>query len=167
MKLNELSYTEGSKHSKKRKGRGIGSKLGKTAGRGENGQKSRSGGKVRIGFEGGQTPIYRRLPKRGFTPFNQKEVSEVSIKTINKLGITEVSATKLLELKVIKRKFDEIKIIGNDKLEKKTNVYVDKVSKGAEKSIKSSGGTIKLINSKRDYLDKKAANHKKEATNLR
>ncbi|NQX83908.1 MAG: 50S ribosomal protein L15 [Mycoplasmataceae bacterium] len=148
MKLNELKYTEGSRKDKKRVGRGIGSKTGKTAGRGENGQKSRSGGSVRIGFEGGQTPIYRRLPKRGFTPYNQKNVAEITIDRLNKIDNNVIDANYLVEKRILKGKFDELKVIGNSKANKAFTITADKFSAGAKKSIEEAGGKAILSSSK-------------------
>ena len=145
MKLHNLESTEGSRHSKKRVGRGIGSGLGKTAGRGQKGQKARSGGKVRIGFEGGQNPIYLRLPKRGFHNFNQKKVAELTINKLNKLDFSDINQDTLLKNKVIKGKFDLIKIIGSESVSKKFDVKVHAISTQAKAQIEKAGGKVTLL----------------------
>lgn len=146
MKLHELKYTDGAKHSKKRVGRGNGSGYGKTATRGENGQNSRSGGGVRPGFEGGQNPLYRRLPKRGFT--NARFKKEYTVINLDKLNVfndgEDVTETKLIESKVVKQIKDGVKILGEGNLEKKLNVKVSKVSKNAEEMIVKCGGTVEV-----------------------
>ncbi len=146
MKLHELKYSDGAKHSKKRVGRGNGSGYGKTATRGENGQKSRSGGGVRPGFEGGQTPLYRRLPKRGFSNARfKKDYTAINVDKLNGFNDgDEVTETKLIEAGIVKQVKDGVKILGDGALEKKLTVKVTKVSKKAEEIITKSGGTVEV-----------------------
>jgi large subunit ribosomal protein L15 len=146
MKLHELKPAAGAKHASKRVGRGNGSGLGKTAGRGQNGQNSRSGGGVRPGFEGGQMPLYRRLPKRGFTNIFAKEYVEVNV---NRLNIfedgSEVTPELLKQHGVISKVKDGVKIMGNGVLEKKLTVKATKFTKGAIEKIESMGGKAEVI----------------------
>ena len=123
MKLHELAPAAGSKKTRTRRGRGLGSGLGKTAGRGQKGQNSRSGGGVRSGFEGGQMPLYRRLPKRGFKNVFAKEYAEVNISQLNRFedGAT-VDPVALIEMGILKNVRDGIRILGNGTLEKKLTV---------------------------------------------
>ena len=146
MKLFELQPSEGSTKSRKRLGRGHGSGLGKTSGRGHKGQKARSGGGVRIGFEGGQMPIYRRLPKRGFTNIFAKEYVEVKISDLNKFdnGAT-VDAHALKEAGIIKKTCDGIKVLGNGSLEKKLTVKAAKFTGSAKEKIEAAGGKVEVI----------------------
>ncbi len=146
MKLNELSPALGSKKSRKRVGRGIGSGLGKTSGRGHKGQKSRSGGGVRIGFEGGQMPLYRRLPKRGFKNVFAKEYAEVNVETLNRFedGVT-VSPVELIEAGVLKKTCDGVRVLGNGELTKKLTVVAHGFTKAAEEKITAAGGKVEVI----------------------
>ena len=122
MKLHELQPVEGSRKERNRVGRGIGSGNGKTSGRGQKGQKARSGGGVRPGFEGGQNPLFRRIPKRGFNNVNRKEFAVVNLDDLNKFEDgTVVSPALLLETKVIKKELSGVKVLANGKLEKKIN----------------------------------------------
>lgn len=144
MKLETLKYSDGSKHHKKRVGRGNGSGYGKTAGRGENGQNSRSGGGVRLGFEGGQNPLYRRLPKRGFTnaPF-KKEYAIVNVEDLNRFEDgTLVTEALLKEERLVSKIQDGVKILGRGELTKKLTIQVTKISQSAKEAIKNAGGTI-------------------------
>jgi large subunit ribosomal protein L15 len=147
MKLHELSPAEGSKKSVKRVGRGHGSGWGKTAGKGHKGQKARSGGGVRPGFEGGQMPLQRRLPKRGFNNIFAKEVVAVNLSTLNRKfeDGAEVTIDALVEAGVIKNSFDAVKILGNGKLEKKLNVKVSAYSAAAKAAIEGAGGKAEVI----------------------
>lgn len=145
MKLHELKYVKGSKFSRKRVGRGIGSGIGKTSGKGMKGQNSRSGGKVRIGFEGGQTPIFRRIPKIGFNNIYKKKYKILNLKKIEKLNISEINHKTLIEYKIIKSNKKLIKIIGNNKINKILNVKINKISKNAKKIITKIGGKVELI----------------------
>lgn len=146
MKLNELKSNEGSRKASTRRGRGLGSGLGKTAGAGQKGQNSRSGGGVRIGFEGGQTPIYRRVSKRGFTNYNRTEYAIVNVEDLNKFedGAT-VNATVLKEAGLISKNLDGVKILGNGTLTKKLTVSANKFSSSAVNAIESAGGKVEVI----------------------
>ena len=131
--------------SKKRVGRGIGSGLGKTSGRGQKGQKSRTGGGVRRGFEGGQTPLYRRLPKRGFKNKFAKTYTEVTLTMLNKSKATDVTAESLLEEGIIGKINDGIVVLGTGKLEKKLTVKSARFTKTAGEKIEALGGKIEVI----------------------
>ena len=144
MKLGELRPAA-EKVARKRVGRGIGSGLGKTSGRGQKGQKARSGGGVRRGFEGGQTPLYRRLPKRGFTNIHAKTYTEVTLSMLNKSNATEVTAESLLEEGIIGKINDGIVILGTGKLEKKLTVKARRFTKSAAEKIEAAGGKIEVI----------------------
>ena len=128
-----------------RVGRGIGSGLGKTSGRGQKGQKSRSGGGVRRGFEGGQTPLYRRLPKRGFKNIFAKNYTEVTLTMLNKCKNTEVTAESLLEEGIIGKVNDGIVVIATGTLEKKLTVKAKRFTKAAAEKIEAAGGKIEVI----------------------
>ena len=146
MKLHEMSYTEGARRERKRIGRGHGSGHGKTSGKGQKGQNARSGGGVRLGFEGGQTPIMRRLPKRGFTNFNRKEYAIVNVASLNKFEDgTEVTPELLIECGLVKKELDGIKILGEGELEKKLTVKANKFSKSAIATIEQAGGKAEVI----------------------
>ena len=144
MKLGELRPNVPSK-DRKRVGRGMGSGTGKTSGKGHKGQKARSGGGVRRGFEGGQTPLYRRLPKRGFTNIHAKNYTEVTLTMLNKSKATEVTAETLLEEGIIGKINDGIVILGTGKLEKKLNVKAKRFTKSAAEKIEAVGGKIEVI----------------------
>ena len=146
MRLHELSYTEGARKSRKRIGRGHGTGQGKTAGRGHKGQNARSGGGVRPGFEGGQLPIFKRLPKRGFTNINHKEYAIVNLDTLNRFEDgAEVNAETLLAAGIIKKLYSGVKVLGNGKLERKLTVKVAKASAEAVKQIEALGGQVEVI----------------------
>ena len=146
MKLNELKPVEGAKHAKKRVGRGIGSGIGKTSGRGQKGQNSRSGGGVRPGYEGGQTPLYKRLPKRGFTNIFAKKYTEINVSDLNKFEDgTVVDATLLKETGVISKTLDGVVVLGRGELTKKVTVKVARVTKGAAEKIEKAGGKVEVI----------------------
>lgn len=146
MKLNELKSAEGSRQVSKRVGRGYGSGLGKNCGTGHKGQNSRSGGGVRIGFEGGQTPIYRRSPKRGFTNYTEKEYATINVSDLETLKDgTKVTLETLKEQGILKTKYDTLKVLGNGKLTKKLTVVANKFTKSAEKAIVDAGGSIEVI----------------------
>ncbi len=144
MKLDELSPAI-EKTARRRVGRGVGSGLGKTSGKGHKGQKARSGGGVRRGFEGGQTPLYRRLPKRGFTNIHAKKYVEVTLTMLNKSKATEVSAETLLAENIISKINDGIVILGTGKLEKKLTVKAKRFTKSAAEKIEAAGGKIEVI----------------------
>lgn len=146
MKLHELRPVEGSTTKRKRKGRGTASGFGETAGRGEHGQNSRSGGGVRIGFEGGQMPLTRRLPKRGFTSRNKSKYVLIGLDDLNVFEDgTEVTPELLVESGIIKKQFDGIKILANGELEKKLTIKAHKVSKSAAEKIVAAGGKVEVI----------------------
>lgn len=146
MKLNELSPAPGSKTEAKRKGRGAGTGNGKTAGRGHKGQNARSGGGVRPGFEGGQMPIYRRLPKRGFTNIFAKKYTEINVSDLNKFEDgTVVDATLLKETGVISKILDGVVVLGRGELTKKITVKAARVTKGAAQKIEAAGGKVEVI----------------------
>lgn len=146
MKLHELRPAKGAVKSKKRVGRGTGSGLGTTAGRGMNGQNSRSGGGVRPGFEGGQMPLFRRIPKRGFTNRNTIVWTIVNIETLNAFEDgTEVTPALLIESGVIKNVRDGVKILGDGELTKKLNVKANKFTKSALEKIEAAGGKAEVI----------------------
>ena len=146
MKLHELVAVEGARHSRKRVGRGTGSGHGKTSCRGHKGQNSRSGGGVRPGFEGGQTPLFKRLPKRGFTNVNHKEYATVNVEDLNVFeNGAVVTIENLQEKGLVKKVYDGVKVLGNGKLEKNLTVKANKFSKTAEAAITSAGGTIEVI----------------------
>ena len=146
MKLNELKPVEGATQSKKRLGRGTSSGTGKTAGRGQKGQNSRSGGGVRLGFEGGQTPLFKRLPKRGFSNFFRKEFAIVNVSDLNRYSDdTVVTPELLMKDKVIRELKAGLKVLADGKLERKLHVKAHKFSASAEQAIASAGGTIEVI----------------------
>lgn len=146
MKLHELQVVEGARHSRKRVGRGTGSGHGKTACKGHKGQNARSGGGVRPGFEGGQTPLFKRLPKRGFTNVNHKEYATVNVEDLNVFeNGAVVTIENLQEKGLVKKVYDGVKVLGNGKLEKNLTVKANKFSKTAEAAITSAGGTIEVI----------------------
>jgi len=144
MKLGELKPAEG-RVSRRRVGRGIGSGLGKTSGRGHKGQKARSGGGVRRGFEGGQTPLYRRLPKRGFNNINAKDYTEVTLTMLNKSTVTDVTAETLLADRIIGKVNDGIVILATGKLDKKLNVKATRFTAKAKEKIEALGGKAEVI----------------------
>ncbi|KHF39008.1 MULTISPECIES: 50S ribosomal protein L15 [Bacillaceae] len=146
MKLHELKPAEGSRKVRNRVGRGIGSGNGKTAGKGHKGQNARSGGGVRPGFEGGQNPLYRRLPKRGFTNPTRKEYTVVNLETLNRFDAgTEVTPELLIESGTVKNVKVGIKILGNGKLEKNLTVKAHKFSASAVEAIEAAGGKTEVI----------------------
>ncbi|MCM3164448.1 50S ribosomal protein L15 [Metabacillus litoralis] len=146
MKLHELKPAEGSRKTRNRVGRGIGSGNGKTAGKGHKGQNARSGGGVRPGFEGGQTPLFQRLPKRGFTNINRKDFAIVNLDVLNRFEDgTEVTPDLLLETGVVSNVKSGVKILGNGQLEKKLTVKANKFSASAKEAIESAGGTAEVI----------------------
>ena len=144
MKLDELTPAQSTK-SRTRVGRGIGSGLGKTSGRGHKGQKARSGGGVRRGFEGGQTPLYRRLPKRGFTNIHAKTYTEVSLTMLNKATTEEVTAESLIADGIISKANDGIVILATGNLEKKLAVKANRFTKAAKEKIEALGGKTEVI----------------------
>ena len=146
MKLHELNAPAGSNRSRKRKGRGTATGQGKTGGRGMNGQKSRSGGGVRLGFEGGQMPLYRRLPKRGFKNIFATEYAIVNVADLNRFDAnTEVTPELLVEAGVIKKTLDGVKVLGNGELEKALTVKAAQFSKSAAEKIEAAGGKAEVM----------------------
>ena len=146
MKLHELKPTAGSRKDKTRVGRGTGSGCGKTSSRGHKGQKSRSGGGVRPGFEGGQMPIYRRLPKRGFKNIWAKEYAEVNVETLNVFDDDmTVDAVALVEMGILKNVLDGVRILGTGELTKKLTVKAQGFSKTAIAKIEAAGGKTEVI----------------------
>lgn len=144
MKLDELKPAV-KKVKRNRVGRGMASGNGKTSGRGHKGQKARSGGGVRRGFEGGQTPLYRRLPKRGFTNINRKDYTEVTLKMLSKSKETDVTAETLLKEGIIGKINDGIVIIATGKLDKKINVKAKRFTTKAKEAIEALGGKAEVI----------------------
>lgn len=146
MKLHELRAVEGATKNRKRRGRGTASGQGKTGGRGMNGQNSRSGGGTRLGFEGGQMPLYRRTPKRGFTNIWGKEYSELNVDDLNRFEAGTVVTFELLkETGLVKQVKDGVKILGDGKLEKNLTVHAHKFTKSAIEKIESAGGKAEVI----------------------
>ena len=144
MKLGELRPAA-EKVARKRVGRGIGSGTGKTSGKGHKGQKPRSGGGVRRGFEGGQTPLYRRLPKRGFTNIHANNYTEVTLTMLNKSKATDVTAESLLEEGIIGKINDGIVVLATGKLDKKLNVKAVRFTAKAKETIEALGGKTEVI----------------------
>ena len=147
MDLSNLQPAEGSKHSDNfRRGRGHGSGNGKTAGKGHKGQKARSGGSIRLGFEGGQMPLYRRLPKRGFKNRNAKDYAFVNVGRLETFEDgTVITPELLLETGVIAKLRDGVKILGEGELTKKLTVKTNKISASAKEKIEAAGGTVEVI----------------------
>ena len=146
MFMNELSPAPGSTHVAKRKGRGIGTGNGKTGGRGHKGQKARSGGGTRIGFEGGQMPLARRIPKRGFHNIFAKPLESVNVSDLNRFEDgAVVDANILLASGVLSKCTYGVKILGNGELTKSLTVKAAKFSKSAEEAIKNAGGNVEVI----------------------
>jgi large subunit ribosomal protein L15 len=146
MKLSELSPAKGSTKSRKRIGRGVGSGSGKTAGRGSKGQNSRSGGGVRPGFEGGQMPIHRRLPKRGFVNIFKKQFAIVNIRDLDKFETgSVVDEAALVREGLVKGRRDGIKLLGNGEISYPLTVKVHKVSKTAKEKIEAAGGNLEAL----------------------
>jgi large subunit ribosomal protein L15 len=146
MKLHELKAPPGSRKAPKRKGRGAATGQGKTAGRGMNGQNSRSGGGTRIGFEGGQMPLYRRIPKRGFTNIWKVEYETVNVEDLNGFDDgTEVTPGMLAEKRLVRKRKMPVKILGDGNIEKKLTVKANKFSKSAIEKIEAAGGKAEEI----------------------
>lgn len=146
MKLHELSPADGSKQTRTRVGRGLGSGLGKTSGRGHKGQNARSGGGVRPGFEGGQKPLYLRLPKRGFYNKFAKEYAEVNVSTLNRFDEGAiVDPVALMEMGILKDVQDGVRILGNGELAKPLTVKAHGFTKSAAQKIEAAGGKVEVI----------------------
>ena len=145
MKMNDLGPAYGATTSRRRIGRGIGSGLGKTAGKGHKGQKARTVGSIRRGFEGGQTPLYRRIPKRGFKNHFATEYAIINLSDLERFDNgTVVNAELLLSEGIIRKELDGVKVLGNGTLTKKLTVVATKFSKTAEEKIQSVGGKIEV-----------------------
>ena len=142
MRLNTIQPAEGSKSAAHRVGRGVGSGLGKTAGRGHKGQKSRAGGFHKVGFEGGQMPLHRRLPKRGFTSWTHANVAEVRLSDLEKLGLDEVNLGDLINANVIKADSKDARVILSGEITRKVVVRGMSVTKGAKAAIEAAGGSV-------------------------
>jgi large subunit ribosomal protein L15 len=146
MKLNELKPDEGARHYKKRVGRGTGSGLGKTSTRGHKGQNARSGGGVRPGFEGGQTPLFKRLPKRGFTNINRLEYAVVNVSDLNTFEAGSVVDLQALKQKgLVKKEYEGVKVLGNGELKVALTVKAKKFSDAAKEKISAAGGSIEVL----------------------
>ena len=146
MKINDLSPAKGSKKKRKRVGRGPGSGHGKTSCRGHKGQKSRSGGGPRLGFEGGQMPLQRRLPKRGFTNIFKKHYSIINVKDLNRFKPNSTLNVEVLkEAGLVKKIKDGIKLLGNGEISHPVIIRVDRVSKTAKEKIQAAGGQVEVI----------------------
>ncbi len=146
MKLHELKAAEGATKARKRRGRGHATGQGTTGGRGMNGQKSRSGGGVRLGFEGGQMPLYRRIPKRGFTNIFGKEYAEVNVESLNRFEAgTVVTEQVLKEAGLVKQVKDGVKVLGRGELNKGLTVQAAKFTKSASEKIEAAGGKAEVI----------------------
>jgi large subunit ribosomal protein L15 len=147
MKLNELKAADGSRRGRKRVGRGTSSGFGKTSGRGQKGQLARQGGKTRMGFEGNQMPLYRRMPKRGFNNINRKEYAIVNLRDLNE-KFADGATVDLQALKaagLVKKELAGVKLLGNGKLKAKLTVKVIKVSAAAKKAVEAAGGSVEVI----------------------
>lgn len=142
MELNTIQPAEGAKHAKRRVGRGIGSGLGKTAGRGHKGQKSRSGGFHKVGFEGGQMPLQRRLPKRGFKSMAAPYKAEVRLSDLNDLPVAEIDAAALKQAGLVHQLARDIRVIRSGELTKQVALKGLVVSKGAKSAIEAAGGSV-------------------------
>ncbi|MBM7622330.1 large subunit ribosomal protein L15 [Bacillus tianshenii] len=146
MKLHELKPNEGSRKERNRVGRGTGSGNGKTSGKGHKGQNARSGGGVRPGFEGGQTPLFQRLPKRGFTNIHRKEYAIINLDALNRFEDgTEVTPELLLETGLVSKLNAGLKVLGNGSIEKKLTVRAHKFSSAAKEAIEAAGGSVEVI----------------------
>jgi large subunit ribosomal protein L15 len=146
MRLNSLKPAPGAKKDRHRVGRGVGSGWGKTAGRGHKGQKARSGGFHKLGFEGGQMPLHRRLPKRGFNSPTRDDIAEVRLSELERLQVSDVDLAALQSAGIVSRKALAAKIIVSGKVSKKLNVKGDvRASKGARAAIEAAGGTVEVI----------------------
>lgn len=144
MKLNTIQPAAGSKKAAHRVGRGVGSGWGKTAGRGHKGQKSRAGGFHKVGFEGGQMPLHRRLPKRGFTSWTHEYVGEVRLSDLEKLGLEEINLADLIAADVLKSNCKDARIILSGEITRKVVVRGIAATKGAKAAIEAAGGTVEL-----------------------
>jgi len=146
MKLNELSPPKGSRRPRKRVGRGVGSGKGKTAGRGTKGYNSRSGGGVRPGFEGGQMPLHRRLPKRGFTNIFKKKIEVINIRDLSKFESDSiVDEAELVRVGLVKGRRDGIKLLGHGEIKTPLTIKINMLSKSAREKIIQAGGKVEVL----------------------
>ena len=146
MKLNELSPARGSRKASKRLGRGVGSGTGKTAGRGTKGYNSRSGGGVRPGYEGGQMPLQRRLPKRGFTNIFKKNIAVINVRDLARFeNGSVIDADALIQAGLVKGKRDGIKLLGHGEIQFALDVKVNQISKSAREKIEAAGGKVEVL----------------------
>jgi len=164
LKLNSIRAHQGATHKKKRLGRGAGSGHGQTAGKGDKGQLARSGGSVRPGFEGGQMPLYRRIPKRGFTNIARRSIAIINLSDLEKMDqsvMKEISLETLSAAKAIKGRFDRLTVLGNGEITKAFHVKAHKVSSSAQEKITKAGGSIEIlpIPGKQEKGKKKTAAH--------
>lgn len=145
MKLHELSPAPGSTKGRKRVGRGPGSGLGKTSGRGAKGQKARSGGGPKAGFEGGQMPLHRRLPKRGFRPFDKKDIQVINVRDLDRVaGSSVITAELLMERGIIRKMGDGVKLLGAGEVSQAFTIRLSAVSASAKAKIEQAGGTVEV-----------------------
>jgi large subunit ribosomal protein L15 len=163
MQLNTIKPAAGSKHARRRVGRGIGSGLGKTAGRGHKGQKSRSGGFHKVGFEGGQMPLQRRLPKRGFNSLARGLTAEVRLSDLQKMASIDIDLKALKEAGVVPEATEAVKVILSGKLERKVSLSGLRVTKGARVAIEAAGGSIAVLEVKAPVGKGKKAKARVEA----
>ena len=161
MRLNTIKPSDGSKKEVRRVGRGIGSGFGKTAGRGHKGQKSRAGGFHKVGFEGGQMPIHRRLPKRGFTNINRVPFVELNLDNIEKLIVNKkinnqkaINSEYLLELGLIKKITSKVKLLAKGEIKSKINIEVSAASSKARELVEKVGGTVNVLEKKKQVVKK-------------
>ena len=146
MKLHELHAAEGSRNTRKRVGRGTSSGFGKTSGRGQKGQLSRQGGHTRLGFEGGQMPLFRTMPKRGFKNVNRKEYAIINLDDLNKFEDgSVVTVAGLKEKGLVKKELSGVKLLAKGELKVKLNVKINKVSAAAKKAVEDAGGSVEVI----------------------
>lgn len=146
MKLHELHAAVGSRTNKKRVGRGTSSGYGKTSGRGQKGQLARQGGHTRLGFEGGQMPLFRTMPKRGFKNINRKEYAIINLDDLNKFeNNSDVTVAILKEKGLVKKELSGVKLLANGELKVKLNVKVNKVSTAAKEAVEAAGGSVEVI----------------------
>ena len=146
MKLHELHAAEGSRNARKRVGRGTSSGFGKTSGRGQKGQLSRQGGHTRLGFEGGQMPLFRTMPKRGFKNVNRKEYAIINLDDLNKFeNNSDVTVASLKEKGLVKKELSGVKLLAKGELKVKLNVKINKVSAAAKKAVEDAGGSVEVI----------------------
>lgn len=146
MKLSDLKPDDGAQRGRKRVGRGVGSGHGKTAGRGSKGQKARSGGNVRPGYEGGQMPLQRRLPKRGFTNLFKKQYAVVNVRDLARFdGEATVDAAALVRAGLVRGKWDGVKLLGNGEIDRPLTVQLHQCSRAARAKIEAAGGTVEVI----------------------